>query len=40
MNETYAFIEVEKTTHGIALLYPLLNVTRSSFYAWQAAAKN
>ncbi|MGW3276271.1 IS3 family transposase, partial [Streptomyces kronopolitis] len=39
MNETYAFIEAEKTTHGVALLCRLLNVARSSFYAWQAAAK-
>ncbi|MEU2718619.1 hypothetical protein [Streptomyces sp. NPDC007205] len=39
MNETYAFIEAEKTTHGIAFLCRLLNVARSSFYAWQAAAK-
>ncbi|WP_329293258.1 IS3 family transposase [Streptomyces sp. NBC_01455] len=39
MNETYAFIEAEKTTHGVAFLCRLLNVARSSFYAWQAAAK-
>ncbi|GHA71451.1 hypothetical protein GCM10010372_83070 [Streptomyces tauricus] len=39
MNETYAFIEAEKTTHGVALLCRLLKVARSSFYAWLAAAK-
>lgn len=39
MNETYAFIEAEKTTHGIAFLCRLLKVARSSFYAWLAAAK-
>ncbi|CAM5273434.1 IS3 family transposase [Streptomyces atroolivaceus] len=40
MNETYAFIEAEKTTHGVALLCRLLKVARSSFYAWLAAATN
>jgi putative transposase len=40
MNETYAFIEAEKTTHGVAFLCRLLSVARSSFYAWQAAAKS
>ncbi|WP_413754953.1 IS3 family transposase [Streptomyces sp. MMBL 11-3] len=39
MNDTYAFIEAEKTTHGIAFLCRLLKVARSSFYAWLAAAK-
>ncbi|MDH6223023.1 IS3 family transposase [Streptomyces pseudovenezuelae] len=39
MNDTYAFIEAEKTTHGIAFLCRLLEVARSSFYAWLAAAK-
>ncbi|MEV8126455.1 hypothetical protein AB0P07_20550 [Streptomyces sp. NPDC085944] len=39
MNETYAFIEAEKTTHGVAFLCRLLQVARSSFYAWLAAAK-
>ena len=39
MNEMYAFIEAEKTTHGVALLCRLLKVARSSFYAWLAAAK-
>ncbi|MDN3267077.1 IS3 family transposase [Streptomyces sp. MA15] len=39
MNGTYAFIEAERTTHGVALLRRLLNVARSSLYAWQAAAK-
>lgn len=34
MSEVYAFIEVEKTTHGVALLCRLLKVARSSFYAW------
>ncbi|MFE6939743.1 IS3 family transposase [Streptomyces chartreusis] len=38
MNETYAFIEAEKTTHGVAFLCRLLKVTRSSFCAWLAAA--
>lgn len=40
MNEAYAFIEAEKTTHGVAFLCRLLKVARSSFYAWLAAAKN
>ncbi|MFB7216627.1 IS3 family transposase [Streptomyces sp. NPDC056255] len=35
----YTFIEAEKTTHGVAFLCRLLKVTRSSFYAWLAAAK-
>ncbi|QQC92411.1 IS3 family transposase [Streptomyces alfalfae] len=39
MNETYAFIEAEKTTHGVTFLCRLLTVARSSFYAWLAAAK-
>ncbi|WP_327293563.1 MULTISPECIES: IS3 family transposase [unclassified Streptomyces] len=38
MNDTYAFIEAEKTTRG-AFLCRLLKVARSSFYAWLAAAK-
>ncbi|MER6076661.1 hypothetical protein ABT187_50130 [Streptomyces sp. NPDC001817] len=33
MNEMYAFIEAEKTTHGVAFLCRLLNVARSSFPA-------
>ncbi|MET8402920.1 IS3 family transposase [Streptomyces sp900116325] len=36
MNDVYAFIEAEKTTHGVALLCRLLKVARSSFYAWRA----
>ncbi|MFJ8856371.1 IS3 family transposase [Streptomyces sp. NPDC102437] len=40
MNEIFAFIEAEKTTHNIAWLCRLLNVARSSFYAWRAAAKD
>ncbi|WP_331755271.1 IS3 family transposase (plasmid) [Streptomyces sp. NBC_00846] len=36
MSEVYAFIEAEKTTHGVALLCRLLKVARSSFYAWLA----
>ncbi|MFE6205974.1 IS3 family transposase, partial [Streptomyces sp. NPDC057889] len=39
MNDTYAFIEAEKTTHGVAFLCRLLKVARSSFYAWLAAAR-
>ena len=39
MNDTYAFIEAEKTTHGVAFLCRLLKVARSSFYAWLAAAQ-
>ncbi len=39
MNDTYAFIEAEKTTHGVAFLCRLLKVARSSFYAWLAATK-
>jgi len=39
MNEMYAFIEAEKTTHGVAFLCRLLKVARSSFYAWLAAAE-
>ncbi|MFF1604250.1 hypothetical protein ACFVYV_43720 [Streptomyces mirabilis] len=39
MNDTYAFIEAEKTTHGVAFLCRLLKVARSSFYAWLAAQK-
>ncbi|MGH3311544.1 MAG: IS3 family transposase [Streptomyces sp.] len=37
MNGVYAFIEAEKTTHGVALLCRVLDVARSSFYAWLAA---
>lgn len=40
MNETYAFIEAENTTHGVAFLCRLLKVARSSFYAWLATAKD
>ncbi|MFF1651165.1 IS3 family transposase [Streptomyces sp. NPDC058240] len=40
MSEVYAFIEAEKTTHGVAFLCRLLKVARSSFYAWLAAGKN
>ncbi|PIM67312.1 hypothetical protein CTU88_38130 [Streptomyces sp. JV178] len=36
MNDVYAFIEAEKTTHHVALLCRLLKVARSSFYAWMA----
>ncbi|MGY4967626.1 IS3 family transposase, partial [Streptomyces sp. 900105245] len=39
MNEIYAFIEAEKTTHGVAFLCRLLRVARSSFYAWLTAVK-
>ncbi|MFI0226391.1 hypothetical protein [Streptomyces lydicus] len=39
MSEIFAFIEAEKTTHGVAFLCRLLNVARSSFYAWLASAK-
>jgi transposase InsO family protein len=39
VNDTYAFIEAEKTTHGVAFLCRLLKVARSSFYAWLVAAK-
>ncbi|MGY4967599.1 IS3 family transposase, partial [Streptomyces sp. 900105245] len=39
MNEVFAFIEAEKTTHGAAFLCRLLKVARSSFYAWLAGAK-
>ncbi|MFI9605028.1 IS3 family transposase [Streptomyces sp. NPDC052043] len=39
MSRIIAFIEAEKTTHGVAFLCRLLKVARSSFYAWQAAAK-
>ncbi|MGW5202829.1 IS3 family transposase [Streptomyces spiralis] len=39
MNEVYAFIEAEKTTHNVALLCRLLKVARSSFYAWVKATK-
>ncbi|MGH3118037.1 MAG: IS3 family transposase [Streptomyces sp.] len=37
MNAVYAFIEAEKTTHGVALLCRVLDVARSSFYAWLTA---
>ncbi|NEA18277.1 IS3 family transposase [Streptomyces halstedii] len=40
MNEIFAFIEAEKTTYNIAWLCRLLNVARSSFYAWRAATKD
>ena len=40
MNETYAFTEAEKTTHGVAFLCRPLKVARSSFCAWLAAATN
>ncbi|MFF7234680.1 IS3 family transposase, partial [Streptomyces sioyaensis] len=33
-------MEAEKTTHGVAFLCRLLQVARSSFYAWLAAAKS
>ncbi|MFD9390444.1 IS3 family transposase [Streptomyces sp. NPDC060000] len=36
MNDVYAFIEAEKTTHHVALLCRLLKVARSSFYVWMA----
>ncbi|MFF8196284.1 IS3 family transposase [Streptomyces bobili] len=36
MNDVYAFIEAEKTTHHVALLCRLLKVARSSFYGWLA----
>ncbi|KAB1972267.1 IS3 family transposase [Streptomyces triticiradicis] len=36
MTAVYAFIEAEKTTHTVALLCRLLQVARSSFYAWRA----
>lgn len=39
MNRIYAFTEAEKTTHDVAFLCRLLNVARSSFYAWRSAAK-
>lgn len=39
MNDVYAFIEAEKTTHPVALLCRLLKVARSSFYAWMAGAQ-
>ncbi|WP_328726444.1 IS3 family transposase [Streptomyces sp. NBC_00259] len=39
MSEAYAFIEAEKTTHGVALLCRLLKVARSSFYTWLAGEK-
>ncbi|GGJ65934.1 hypothetical protein GCM10010121_090810 [Streptomyces brasiliensis] len=39
MNNMYAFIEAEKTTHGVAFLCRLLKVARSSFSAWLAAQK-
>lgn len=37
MNAVYAFIEAEKTTHSVALLCRVLDVARSSFYAWLTA---
>ncbi len=40
MNDVYAFIEAENTTHGVAFLCRLLKVARSSFYAWLAGAKS
>jgi putative transposase len=39
MSGIFAFIEAEKTTHGVAFLCRLLKVARSSFYAWLASAK-
>ncbi|MFD5110294.1 IS3 family transposase [Streptomyces cinereoruber] len=39
VNDTYAFVEAEKTTHGVAFLCRLFDVARSSFYAWLAAAR-
>ncbi|MGW1951095.1 IS3 family transposase, partial [Streptomyces sp. NPDC001940] len=39
MSEVYAFIEAEKTTHGVALVCRLLKVGRSSFYAWRAGRR-
>ncbi|KFG71715.1 IS3 family transposase [Streptomyces mutabilis] len=36
MNDVYAFIEAERTTHPVALLCRMLKVSRSSFYAWMA----
>ncbi|MFS8204721.1 IS3 family transposase [Streptomyces sp. CWNU-52B] len=39
MNETYTFIEAEKTTHGVAFLCRLLQVSRPSFYDWLAATR-
>ncbi|GAA2463930.1 hypothetical protein GCM10010405_55350 [Streptomyces macrosporus] len=39
MSEVYAFIEAEKTTHGVALLCRLPRVARSSFYAWLGGEK-
>ncbi|NYV72828.1 hypothetical protein [Streptomyces sp. UH6] len=39
MTDVYRFIEAEKTTFGAALLCQLLNVARSSFYAWAEAAR-
>ncbi|MGQ4365461.1 IS3 family transposase [Streptomyces sp. SAS_272] len=38
MNDVYAFIEAEKTTHPVALMCRLLKVARSSFYSWMAGA--
>ncbi|MFE0515830.1 hypothetical protein [Streptomyces sp. NPDC058964] len=40
MNNAYAFIEAEKTAHGVAFLCRLLKVARSSCYAWLASAKS
>jgi hypothetical protein len=37
VNDVYAFIEAEKTTHSVALSCRLLKVARSSFYAWHQA---
>ncbi|SHN36126.1 hypothetical protein [Streptomyces yunnanensis] len=39
MSAIYTFIDAEKTTHDVAFLRRLLNVARSSFYAWRFAAK-
>ncbi|GAB3169440.1 IS3 family transposase [Streptomyces incanus] len=39
MDEVYAFIEAEKTTHNVALLCWLLKPARSSFCAWPAGEK-
>ncbi|MET8111836.1 hypothetical protein [Streptomyces prasinus] len=32
----YAFIEAERTAHGVALLCRLLKAARSSFSTWSA----
>lgn len=40
MHGMFAFIDAEKTTHGVAFLFRLLKVARSSFYGWLATAKS